>query len=82
MWLARRVALMAGLEEYCKKNFNGWGEEAPGEGALRIWSGIICASRDMLPLVGEVPDQKGLWVAVGFHGESCGPAFYTPHPDA
>jgi hypothetical protein len=23
----------------------------------------------MLPLVGEVPNKKGLWVAVGFHGE-------------
>lgn len=37
---------------------------------MRSWSGIICASRDMLPLVGEVPERMGLWVAVGFHGMS------------
>jgi len=68
--VVREDALTLGLAEYCKENFIGWGEEAPGEGSVRSWSGIICASRDLLPLVGEVPGKEGLWVAVGFHGES------------
>ena len=37
---------------------------------MRVWSGIICASRDLLPLVGQVPEKEGLYVAVGFHGKS------------
>lgn len=63
-----KPAIKTWLDEYCKKNFNGWGEEAPGEGGMRVWSGIICASRDLLPLVGQVPEKEGLYVAVGFHG--------------
>ncbi|ORX35016.1 FAD dependent oxidoreductase [Kockovaella imperatae] len=53
------------LASYCKEEFEGWGEEAPGEGAQRFWSGIQCASRDRLPLVGQVPGSPGLEEAVG-----------------
>ncbi|WVF66161.1 hypothetical protein IAT40_000901 [Kwoniella sp. CBS 6097] len=59
------------LEEYCPKTFGGWGpveDQAPGEGATRVWSGIQCLSKDTLPLVGEVPGKQGLWVAVGHNG--------------
>jgi hypothetical protein len=57
------------LAEYCQSNFEDWGDEAKGEGLMRAWSGIMCASRDTLPLVGPVPDKSGMWIAVGFHGE-------------
>jgi glycine/D-amino acid oxidase-like deaminating enzyme len=62
----------SGLYEYCGKAFDDWGDEAPGEGGTRVWSGIQCASRDTLPLVGAVPGRKGLWVNVGHHGHGMG----------
>ncbi|KAK8854966.1 hypothetical protein IAR55_003706 [Kwoniella newhampshirensis] len=60
----------AWLANYCKDSFAGWGSEAPGEGGVRFWAGIQCATRNTLPLVGEVPGEeyKGIWMAAGFHG--------------
>ncbi|KAL7411653.1 FAD dependent oxidoreductase [Mrakia frigida] len=55
------------LSGYLKKQLN-WGDEAPGEGLTRIWTGIMGYSRDILPLVGPVPNQPNLWAAVAFHG--------------
>lgn len=67
---------LAGLAEYCKNSFINWGEEAPGEGAMRFWSGIMCATKDTLPLVGQIPSEqvpegknKGLYIAAGYHGK-------------
>ena len=61
--------MIPGLSQWCQKSFVDWGEQALGEGAQRFWTGIVCATRDTLPLVGEVPNQKGLWICVGFQGE-------------
>lgn len=33
-------------------------------------SGIMGASRDLLPLIGEVPGSEGLYAAVAFNGMS------------
>ncbi|ODN76474.1 hypothetical protein L198_08069 [Cryptococcus wingfieldii CBS 7118] len=67
------------LAEYCANNFEGWEETAPGEGGMRFWSGIMCATQDTLPLVGQVPkeqvpggDSQGLYIAAGFHGHGMG----------
>jgi glycine/D-amino acid oxidase-like deaminating enzyme len=32
------------------------------------WSGIFGTSPDRLPLVGQVPDRPGIWVARGYSG--------------
>ncbi|EIM92347.1 FAD dependent oxidoreductase [Stereum hirsutum FP-91666 SS1] len=56
------------LKDYCKDTFQGWGEEAEGEGLSRVWTGIMGYSRDLLPLIGPVPGKKNLWAAVAFHG--------------
>ncbi|WWD02358.1 hypothetical protein V865_000397 [Kwoniella europaea PYCC6329] len=56
------------LREYCKNNFSDWGIEAPGEGAMRIWAGMLCATKNTLPLVGEIPGKEGMYMAAGFHG--------------
>ncbi|WVQ75691.1 hypothetical protein IAR50_005321 [Cryptococcus sp. DSM 104548] len=67
------------LAEYCAANFEGWTETAQGEGGMRFWSGIMCATQDTLPLIGQVPkeqvqggDSKGLYIAAGFHGHGMG----------
>jgi len=57
------------LAEYFPSNYKDWGNQAKGEGLMRVWSGIMCASRDSLPLVGAVPGKPGMWIAVGFHGQ-------------
>ncbi len=38
---------------------------------MRFWAGIQCATKNTLPLVGEVPgkEYKGISIAAGFHGE-------------
>ncbi|WWC63056.1 uncharacterized protein I303_105655 [Kwoniella dejecticola CBS 10117] len=56
------------LRDYCKNNFSDWGPEAPGEGAMRIWAGMLCATKDTLPLIGAVPGKEGMYMAAGFHG--------------
>ncbi|AOJ72213.1 MULTISPECIES: NAD(P)/FAD-dependent oxidoreductase [Burkholderia] len=39
-----------------------------GLNGIRAWTGFRCASPDGLPLVGEHPSQRGLWLAVGHEG--------------
>lgn len=46
-------------------------EFLPGLGqmsAIRSWTGLRAASPDGLPLIGEHPEQPGLWLAVGHEG--------------
>lgn len=66
----------AGLAEYCKDSFTNWVKEAPGKGAMRFWSDIMCATKDTLPLVVQVPSEQvpegrsqGLYIAAGYHGK-------------
>lgn len=56
------------LGNYCRTAYEGWGTEGPGEGTARVWSGVLAASADLIPLIGAVRSKPGLWVAAGFHG--------------
>ncbi|KAI0130028.1 FAD dependent oxidoreductase superfamily protein [Xylariales sp. AK1849] len=49
-----------------------WGDE--GE-LIRDWTGIVCYTPDTFPLVGEVPDEKGLWMSVGMNGHGMAMAY-------
>ncbi|TXT07093.1 hypothetical protein VHUM_03263 [Vanrija humicola] len=53
---------------YCPQNFAGWGAEKDGEGVDRVWSGILCHSVDLVPLVGRVLDKPGLWASISYNG--------------
>ena len=53
------------LADYCPAHFKGWGKEGYGEGCTRVWSGILSAVKDFLPVVGEIPEQKGMFIAAG-----------------
>lgn len=33
-----------------------------------IWSGLVCFARDLLPFVGAIPDQPGLFAGFAYHG--------------
>lgn len=43
------------------------------------WSGVMGFSKDGLPLVGAVPNQKGMLAAVGFTGHGFGFAYLAGH---
>ncbi|KAF2268665.1 FAD dependent oxidoreductase-like protein [Lojkania enalia] len=47
-----------------------WGEEAEevSNRVVQEWTGIMGATADGRPLVGEVPDMKGVWISAGFNG--------------
>jgi glycine/D-amino acid oxidase-like deaminating enzyme len=42
-----------------------WGKD--GE-VLMEWTGIMAYTKDKMPIVGEAPGQKGLYVCAGFNG--------------
>lgn len=56
------------------KGYHGaenWGETSEAEADNRVvqeWTGIMGATADGQPFVGEVPGEKGLWVSAGFNG--------------
>jgi glycine/D-amino acid oxidase-like deaminating enzyme len=59
--------LHGSLEGYFGKK--SWGEEAGQEGrVVKEWSGIMGATADGRPFVGEVPGMKGVWISAGFNG--------------
>ncbi len=35
---------------------------------IRDWTGIVCYTPDSFPLVGQSPDEPGLWMSVGMNG--------------
>ncbi|KAJ4296906.1 hypothetical protein N0V90_006954 [Kalmusia sp. IMI 367209] len=43
-------------------------EESPSYEIVHEWTGIMGATADGRPFVGQVPGQKGLWVSAGFNG--------------
>lgn len=49
-----------------KEKDEGYG--GGGYDVLQEWTGIMGATADGLPFVGEVPGQKGMWIIAGFNG--------------
>ena len=47
---------------------SNWGENDPEKGVVKEWTGIMGATADGRPFVGEVPGMKGVWVSAGFNG--------------
>ena len=48
-----------------------WGETSEEEASHRVvqeWTGIMGATADGRPFVGEVPGNKGMWISAGFNG--------------
>lgn len=62
-------AILSYLEDSAKKYFGDhWGQDNP-EGRLRqAWTGIMGYSADGFPLVGQVPDNEGLYISASFQG--------------
>lgn len=56
------------LSNFCRTAFAGWGEETPGEGLTTMWSGILCHSVDLIPMVGPVPGRTNTFMTAGYSG--------------
>lgn len=41
------------------------------------WSGMVCIARNRMPFVGEVPDQKGMFASLCYHGNGVAMASYS-----
>lgn len=56
--------------EGCTKAYFGsnWGEDQPERRLRRAWTGIMGYSADGFPLIGQVPDKDGLYIAASFQG--------------
>lgn len=49
-------------------NFEGWGEEAIGEGLVRTWTGIMAMTHDLVPFVGPVDARANHFINAGHCG--------------
>ncbi|CAF1222387.1 unnamed protein product [Rotaria sordida] len=54
------------FEEFMPKYFDGWGTDDGG--CQEFWTGILGYSSDLLPFVGELPDQSNGYIIAGFNG--------------
>lgn len=53
--------------------FPAWkGVETPNN-----WSGMVCVARDLLPFVGAVPQQEGLFAGMCYHGNGVAMGSYS-----
>ncbi|MGC1497593.1 MAG: FAD-dependent oxidoreductase [Sulfitobacter sp.] len=53
--------------------FPAWREvETP-----HAWSGMVCIARNMMPFVGEVPDEPGMFASLCYHGNGVAMASYS-----
>lgn len=47
---------------------DAWGQDDEAGRIRKQWTGIMGYSSDGFPFIGEVPDEKGLWIAASFQG--------------
>ncbi|KAJ7162305.1 FAD dependent oxidoreductase [Mycena filopes] len=56
------------LKDALPQYFEGWGEEAVGEGLVHAWSGIMGYTSEGIPYVGELHDKPDAFICAGHHG--------------
>ena len=61
-------------EHYFGRN---WGDDHPYGRVRNIWSGIMGYSSDGFPFIGQVPGERGLYVAASFQGLGMVLCFYA-----
>jgi hypothetical protein len=55
------------LKGFMERTFDGWEEKAYGEGLTRTWTGVMAYTVDRLPLIGPIPDMKGMFLSAGYN---------------
>jgi glycine/D-amino acid oxidase-like deaminating enzyme len=70
-YLAASLVGYFGPETWGEDTQQTGNEAAAGKPVVRVvqeWSGIMGATADGRPFVGEVPGKKGVWICAGFNG--------------
>ncbi|KAJ7322820.1 FAD dependent oxidoreductase [Mycena albidolilacea] len=60
--------VIKGLKAELPLYFEGWGDEALGEGMMHAWSGIMGYTVEAVPFVGELHNKPGAFICAGHHG--------------
>lgn len=47
---------------------SNWGSHDPEDRIRKVWTGIMGTSADGFPLIGQVPEEDGLYIAASFQG--------------
>jgi glycine/D-amino acid oxidase-like deaminating enzyme len=56
-----------------KRMFPAWSDVD----VTHIWSGMVCMSRDLVPFVGPVPGQAGMFAGFAYHGNGVAMGTYS-----
>ncbi|SIS55950.1 Glycine/D-amino acid oxidase [Roseivivax lentus] len=66
--LTARPRAQAAISKRIRRDFAAMFPEWRGVEITHEWSGLVCLLRGLTPFVGAVPDQPGLFAALGYHG--------------
>ncbi len=58
----------AAIRQKVQKDFRQMFPAWSGVDVTNLWSGLVCLSRKLMPYVGPVPDQPGMFAGYAYHG--------------
>ncbi len=67
------AAIRTQVQRDFKRMFPAWSEVD----VTHIWSGMVCMSRDLVPFVGPVPGQAGMFAGFAYHGNGVAMGTYS-----
>ncbi|NVO57669.1 FAD-binding oxidoreductase [Rhodobacteraceae bacterium B1Z28] len=67
----------AAIRQRVQRDFRRMFPEWSGVEATHIWSGMVCLSRGLMPFVGPVPQQTGLFAGFAYHGNGVAMGTYS-----
>ncbi len=67
------AAIRTQVQRDFKRMFPAWSEVD----VTHIWSGMVCMSRDLVPFVGLVPEQIGMFAGFAYHGNGVAMGTYS-----
>ncbi|WP_425083621.1 NAD(P)/FAD-dependent oxidoreductase [Ruegeria profundi] len=67
------AAIRMQVQRDFKRMFPAWSEVD----VTHIWSGMVCMSRDLVPFVGPVPGQAGMFAGFAYHGNGVAMGTYS-----
>lgn len=67
------AAIRAKVQQDFKRMFPAWAAVE----ATHIWSGMVCLSRSLMPYVGAVPKQPGMFAGFAYHGNGVAMGTYS-----
>lgn len=75
LWSSPRseAAIRKQVHSDFRRMFPAWSEVA----ITHSWSGMVCLSRDLVPYVGPVPEQPGLFAGFAYHGNGVATGTYS-----